>query len=81
MEEGLDQELHSLAHRKGVPVSELVRDALGRFVEEQTRRRRFRLRFLAGGKSGKKSIAQQHENLLWRDLEPHGTKKWRKRGV
>lgn len=68
MDEALKQELHSLARREGVPVAELVRDALGRYVEEKNRDRESYLRFLAAGRSGEKSIAAHHEGFLWQDV-------------
>jgi predicted DNA-binding protein len=72
MDEALDHDLHSLAGRKGVPVSQLIREALGHYLEEQSGREGFKLRFLAAGRSGRRDIAKRHENLLWRDLDPHG---------
>lgn len=71
MDEALDYDLHSLAGRKGVPVSELVREALGNYLAEQSRREGFNLRFLAAGRSGRTDISKRHEILLWRDLDPH----------
>ncbi len=79
VDEAIDQELHSLASRRGAPVSELVRDALGRYVAEESRGPGLRLRFLAAGRSGQKNISRRHEALLWRDLGPHGATTRRKR--
>lgn len=71
IEEALDHDLHSLASLRGVPVSELVREALGRYVAEQGRKKEFKLAFLAAGRSGHRNFAERHEDLLWRDLDPH----------
>jgi hypothetical protein len=72
MDETLDHDLHSLAGQKGVPVAELVREALGSYLAEQSRQKEFKLRFLAAGCSGQKNISKRHEGILWRDLHPHG---------
>ncbi len=74
VEESVDHELHALARRKGVPVSALVRESLARYVSEQKRGQRFALRFLGQGHSGRKDVAERHEELLWRHLDPHASK-------
>jgi hypothetical protein len=79
VEESVDQEIHALARRKGVPVSALVRESLARYLAEQKRGQTFALRFLGQGHSGRKDVAQRHEDLLWRDLGPHASKS-RQRG-
>ena len=79
VEESVDHELHALARRKGVPVSALVRESLARYVTEQKRGQTFALRFLGQGRSGRKDIAERHEEFLWRDLGPSGRKR-RQRG-
>ena len=75
----MDHELHALARRKGVPVSALVRESLARYVTEQKRGQTFALRFLGQGHSGRKDVAERHEDLLWHDLGPHARKR-RQRG-
>lgn len=72
MDEALDHDLHSLAGQKGVPVSELVREAVGRYLADESRQGEFKLGFLAAGRSGQRHIAERHEDLLWRDLNPRG---------
>jgi len=79
VEESVDHELHALARRKGVPVSALVRESLARYVTEQKLGRTFALRFLGQGHSGRKDVAERHEELLWCDLRPHASKR-RQRG-
>ena len=79
VEESVDHEIHALARRKGVPVSALVRESLARYLAEQKRGRRFALRFLGQGHSGRKDVAERHEDLLWRDLSPHASMR-RQRG-
>ncbi len=70
----MDHELHALARRKGVPVSALVRESLARYVTEQKRSQTFALRFLGQGRSGRRDVAERHEELLWHDLGPHASK-------
>lgn len=81
VDESVDQEIHALARRKGVPVSVLVRESLAYYLEEQKRGQTFTLRFLGQGRSGRKDIAERHEDLLWRDLITHGRKRRQKRGA
>jgi len=78
VEESVDQELHALARRKGVPVAALVRESLTRYVTEQKRGQKFTLRFLGQGRSGRSDVAERHEELLWRDVSAHGGKRRKK---
>jgi Ribbon-helix-helix domain len=71
VDEAVDHDLHSLASQKGVPVSELVREALERYLADQSRQKKFKLRFLGAGRSGRSNISKRHEDLLWRELNPH----------
>lgn len=75
VEESVDHELHALARRKGVPVSALMRESLAHYVTEQKRSQTFALGFLGKGRSGRKDVAEHHEELLWRDLAPHASKR------
>jgi hypothetical protein len=72
IDEAVDHELHAVARRKGVPVSSLVRESLSHYLEDEKRGHKLSLRFLGRGRSGKKDIAERHEELLWRGLAPHG---------
>ena len=78
VEESVDRELHALARRKGVPVSALVRESLARYVTEQRRGQKFALRFLGQGGSGRNDVAERHEELLWRDVSAHGSRRRKK---
>ena len=73
LEEGTERELHLLAQRKKLPVAALVRDALGRYLDEAKRGKGFSLRFLAAGRSGHHDTAERAEELLWSDLQPHSS--------
>lgn len=71
LDEDINRELHLLAGKAGVPVSELVRDALQGYVSAKRRRQPFRLDFLAAGRSGVKNVSEIHEGLLWTEAQPH----------
>jgi hypothetical protein len=73
IDEAMERDLQALAQRKGAPVSALVRESLRRYLAEEYRRQKFSLRFLGAGRSGRKDIAERHEQLLWRDLKLHDT--------
>jgi hypothetical protein len=73
LEEGTERELHLLAQREKLPVAALVRDALGRYLDEAKRGKGLRLRFLAAGRSGHHDTAERAEELLWADLQPHSS--------
>jgi 16S rRNA U516 pseudouridylate synthase RsuA-like enzyme len=72
LDEGLEREMRAMAEYRGEPVASLVREALGRYVATETKRRRPRLRFIAAGRSGTSDTAERHEELVFRDLRPHG---------
>ena len=71
IDEVAEHELHSLARRKGLPVAALARKSLSRYLAEENRRQKFALRFLGVGRSGRKDVAERHEELLWQVLRPH----------
>jgi predicted DNA-binding protein len=79
IDEELDHELHTLARHRGIPVSALMRESFARYLQEQKGGRGLALRFLGRGHSGQESIAEHHEDLLWRNLDPHGSKNPRRR--
>jgi len=63
-EETLLNELRALAAERGASVAHVIREALTHHVEK--RRKGKPLSFIGAGRSGKRSIAEQHERLLWR---------------
>lgn len=73
LDEGLERDMKAMAESRGEPMALLVREALGRYVTTETKRRRPALRFLAAGHSGTSDTAARHEELVFRDLKPHGT--------
>jgi hypothetical protein len=81
LDESTDRELHVLAQRKKLPVAALVRDALGRYLDQANRGKGLRLRFLAVGRSGHRDTAERAEELLWSELRPHSADSRRRRGI
>jgi 16S rRNA U516 pseudouridylate synthase RsuA-like enzyme len=79
LDEGLEREMRAMAESRGEPVASLVREALGRYVASEAKRHRPPLRFLAAGRSGKSDTAERHEELLFRELKPHGVSPQRTR--
>lgn len=64
IDEGMERDLQALARRRAVPVSELVRESLGQYLAAENQKQGFTLRFLGRGRSGRKDIAEGHEDLL-----------------
>ncbi len=72
LEEDLQRELRIIADYKKVPAASILREALDQYLHGERGRRARTLRFLAVGRSGTRKTADRHEELLWKDLEPHG---------
>ena len=70
LDEGMDRELHLLAQQEKVPVAALVRDALGRYLDDARRGRGLRLRFLAARHT---SPAVAHTGGFTLKVHPEGT--------
>lgn len=75
LEERLESDLHALARRQKRPVASLVREALDGYVSREVGRQAQGLRFAGIGSSGRSDTGQRHEDLLFRELDPHGAKK------
>ena len=63
----LERELLALARRNGQSMAAIVREAVAQYVaadREATRSRR--LGFIAAGRSGRRDVADRHEELLFR---------------
>jgi predicted DNA-binding protein len=69
VEERLEAELRALSARRGKPVASLVREAVEAYVASQRDEAAPALRFQAAGRSGRRDVAERHEDLLWR--APH----------
>jgi len=68
IDEGIERELRLVARRRGRSVAAVVRDAIAREVAADTPPS---LRFIGIGDSGRSDVAERHEDLLWKALEPH----------
>jgi hypothetical protein len=64
-DEGLLNELKALSAEQGQSVAQVIREALTQHIARK-RRTRKPLSFVGAGRSGKRSIAERHEQLLWR---------------
>jgi predicted transcriptional regulator len=71
LEEDLQRELKIVAEYKQMPAASVLRDALDQYLRAERKKRDRKLRFLAIGRSGTRTTADRHEELLWKDLEPH----------
>jgi len=70
--ESLERDLQLWARREGKPVASVVRDALAAYLTGH--RSGARLPSYAGiGDSGRRDVAERHEDTLFRDLDPHGS--------
>ncbi len=68
IEEGIERELRLVARRRGRSVAAIVRDAIAREVAAEVRPP---LSFIGVGDSGRRDVAERHEEFLWKALEPH----------
>jgi hypothetical protein len=64
-----ERDLKTLAYRKSEPVSHLVREAIARYVASELETLPRLPSFVGIGDSGRKDIAERHEELLFADLE------------
>ena len=69
--DGAERDLKSLAARQGEPVASLIREAIGEYLVRR-KKERPALGFVAAGSSGRDDVATRHDELLWKDLSPHG---------
>ena len=79
IDEQLEAELRDLAQRKKRPMAAEVRDALARHVAEARAAGPSTLSFVAMGRSGRRDIAERHEELLFARLRPRARR--RRRGT
>ncbi len=68
IEEGIERKLRLVARRRGRSVAAVVRDAIAREVAAEARPP---LSFVGVGDSGRRDVAERHEELLWKTLAPH----------
>jgi hypothetical protein len=72
LEEKLERDLLAVARREGRPMGAVVREAIARYVRLRARSLGNAASFIAMGGSGHRDTAERHEELLWKDLAPHG---------
>ncbi len=72
LDESLERDLRAIARRQSRPVASVVREALDGYVNRQVRRNETSLRFAGIGASGRSDTSERHEEMLFRELQPHG---------
>ena len=65
IEPELERELQALARRNGRPMASLVREAVAQYVTAAKAGEARRLGFIAAGRSGRRDVADSHEELLF----------------
>ena len=61
----LERELQALARRHGRPMASLVREAVAQYVTAAKAGDARRLGFIAAGRSGRRDVADNHEERLF----------------
>ena len=73
IDEQVERDLQAVARRQRRPVAAVVREAIAAYVTSaQDASPPAEPGFVAIGRSGHRTTAARHEELLWKDLEPHG---------
>jgi hypothetical protein len=67
----LEHDLKRLASREGRPTASVVREALVEYCAARLKEPTQRPRFVAMGRSGHRTTAASHEELLWTRADPH----------
>jgi hypothetical protein len=78
IEEGVERELRLVARRRGLSVAAVVRDAIAREVRGAARPA---LSFVGVGDSGRRDVAERHEELLWKEHAPEPPSRARRRAA
>ena len=66
-EEYLYKEIKDISNEENRSVSEVIREAMEIYIN-QKRQKKKKLSFIGIGNSGRKDIAENHEELLWKKL-------------
>ena len=66
-EEELYKEIKDISNEENRSVAEIIREAMENYIK-QKRLTKKRLSFIGIGNSGRKDIAENHEELLWKKL-------------
>jgi hypothetical protein len=67
----LEHDLKRLASRDGRSTASVVREALVEYCAARLKEPAPRPRFIAMGRSGHRTTAASHEDLLWTGVDPH----------
>jgi predicted transcriptional regulator len=79
LDEAVERDLQALARQQARPVASLVREAVAVYIATRQPEAAARPAFIAMGRSGRSDVAEQHEELLWKETvpTPHPTTKRR----
>ena len=75
IDEALESDLKALASSADVPVASLVREALAEYVARRQEAPAPAVRFLGSGRSGRRDVAERSEEIVFAELEPHGSRR------
>jgi len=67
-DEELLKNIKNIAQEKGISFAEAIRQALEQFVFQRKKGTK-QLSFLAIGRSGKRNLSKDHEDLLWKKTD------------
>jgi len=65
-DEDLINEIKEISEEENRSMAEIIREAMVNYIK-QKRQKRKGLSFIGIGKSGRKDIAERHEELLWKE--------------
>jgi len=71
LDEAVERDLQALARQQARPVASLVREAVAAYIATHQPEAGARPGFIAIGSSGRSDVAEQHEELLWKET-PRG---------
>ena len=66
-EEELFKEIKDISKEENRSLADVIREAMENYIN-QKRQKKKRLSFIGIGNSGRKDIAENHEELLWKKL-------------
>lgn len=64
-DDGLTNEIKEISKEENRSVAEIVREAMQSYIKRK-RHKKKKLSFIGIGDSGRKNIAERHEELLWK---------------
>jgi metal-responsive CopG/Arc/MetJ family transcriptional regulator len=69
MDEILFKEFKEVSHEENKSVAGMIREAMEAYIVGKRKSPQKKLSFAGIGDSGRKDIAEKHEELLWREVE------------